>query len=844
MLKKLSIMGLLLFIVMAARMTCSAGELLQTTNFESGVSSPWILSRGAEDYAYSYVKDGKFVVHIDKKGTNKWDVQVRHRGLSIVAGYMYTVRFSMTATTNCKVYAKIVDAGEPYYEAWNNNWNPFSITANQVLTINQTFTANQTSKDAEFAFHLGGELAGMLPYEVQFISMSLNDNVPCIPTPTPTPARNIRVNQLGYYPYSVKKATLATNAKEPVLWKLKNSSGIVVASGTSQPFGFDHASGDEVQIIDFSGVTMLGKDYQLVAGDATSFPFDIGNDIYSNMKYDALKYFYHARSGIDIKLPYCVQSKWARPAGHPNDVAALKTGTDYAGPEKIDGTGGWYDGGDHGKYLVNGGLALWILQNQYEHSKLKGLDSVYGDTKLNIPESGNGINDLLDETRWEMEWMLKMQIPLGYEKAGMAAHKLADEKWTALATRPDQDKEKRIYYPPSTSATLNLAACTAQAARIWKGIDPAFADECLSAAETAWEAAKANPAVFAPYDLEMGSEAYGDDYVDDDFYWAACELYATTGKSEYLSSLRSYKECFEMPVSLTGEFKGLAGCFDRCSTGGLGTLTLALNKGDEFPEVKAGILKAADSFIETQKKEGYGVPLSEASYTDNLSSVTQEVYGYPNASNSYIVDKAIVMAYAYDCSNNSKYSDGMTEAIDYIMGRNPLIKSYVSGYGENPLKYPHHRFFCPQEDPSFPSVPPGFLSGGPNSGLEDPWVIGAGYSLNNTPAQKCYMDHVESWSTNEVNISWNAALAWVTYYIDAVNKVSVSPTPTTYYYAPGDINKDGGVNMTDVMFIARTFGKIKTDPDFDERCDLNMDGAINMMDVMKLALNFGYVSKE
>ncbi len=124
--KKLSMFCMILFTLLALKGMCSAGELLQTTDFRSGVSLPWHLGEAAEDHAYTYVEDGKYVVHIDKKGLNKWDVQVRHREISIVQGRKYEVRFSLTADKSTKVYAKIGDRGEPYGEVWNNKCTPFT----------------------------------------------------------------------------------------------------------------------------------------------------------------------------------------------------------------------------------------------------------------------------------------------------------------------------------------------------------------------------------------------------------------------------------------------------------------------------------------------------------------------------------------------------------------------------------------------------------------------------------------------------------------------------------------------------------------------------------------------
>lgn len=862
MLKKLSVAGFIVSTALVAKMGCNAAELLQTTEFSGGVSLPWHISESEEKNSRSEVVNGNYVVHMENPGVENWDVQIRHREIAIVQGEKYTVQFKVKATKSCKIYAKIGDQGKPYWEAWNNNWVAFNVTANQVLTVKDTFKADKDSKVAEFAFHIGGSNAAACPYDIEFISMSL-DGEGFVPTPKPTatPARNVRVNQLGYFAKASKTATLnlagATDPGAAKKWELKNSSGTVVADGMTTPFGKDASSGEVVHTIDFSSYQTAGKGYTLNVGSETSFPFDIGSDMYTQMKYDALKYYYHARSGIEIKLPYCVESRWARAAGHVSEDKSVPTisGRGWTGPS-LDCTGGWYDAGDHGKYVVNGGISLWQLQNIYEHSKIKGKDAQFADGELNIPESSNGKNDLLDETRWEMSWMLKMQIPEGSnDRAGMAAHKMADEKWTALATRPDMDKEKRIYYPPSTAATLNLAACAAQAARIWEDIDATFADQCLTAAKRAYAAAKKNPAIFAPYGQELGSGTYGDNNVTDDFHWAACELYLTTKDSSYLDDAKDYKDFAKMPTVLSGEANGTAGCFDWGATGGLGTLSLALVAPEEFPQAVTSIQEAADKFISIQDKEGYGIPLAVSTYTNEFGGVSEIIEnGYPWASNSFAVNEAIVMLYAYDSLKEtdakaaSKYSAGALESMDYLMGRNPVLYCYVTGYGENPTKYPHHRFFCPQSDPSFPSCPPGFLSGGPNSGCQDPWASGSGLKVLKTPPQKCYFDHVESWATNEVTINWNAPLAWITYYLDTwgpeMGAETGKPSPTTSQEPTGgvieDVNKDGMVNMQDVMLIAASFGTIEGDARYSKKCDLNSDKAINMQDIIRLATKFGY----
>src|SRR5262249_38008860 len=171
----------------------------------------------------------------------------------------------------------------------------------------------------------------------------------------------------------------------------------------------------------------------------------------------------------------------------------------------LDVSGGWYDAGDQGKYVVNAGISVWTLLDWWERTNALGTSAGdFADGKMNIPEHKNGVPDLLDEARWELEFELKMQVPAGEKLAGMVHHKVHDLKWTQLSTGPHEDPMPRYLQPPSTAATLNLAANGAQAARVWHKIDKAFSEKCLAAAERAWVAAKANPAMLAAKGGEGG----------------------------------------------------------------------------------------------------------------------------------------------------------------------------------------------------------------------------------------------------------------------------------------------------------------------------------------------------
>ncbi len=230
------------------------------------------------------------------------------------------------------------------------------------------------------------------------------------------------MNQVGYLPALAKIAIVKNPAATP--WALLNAKGESVASGVTIPFGDDHDSGEKVSAADFTGTTQVGTGYTIKVGNDVSHPFDIRPDLYKKLKYDALAYYYQTRSGIEIKMPYAGDPKWAHPAGHlgvkPNhgdgDVpCAPGSGCDY----KLDVTGGWYDAGDHGKYIISAGISVWTLLNWWERTKVFGTSAGdFADGKMNIPENANGVPDLLDEARWELEFELKMQVPEGQAAGG------------------------------------------------------------------------------------------------------------------------------------------------------------------------------------------------------------------------------------------------------------------------------------------------------------------------------------------------------------------------------------------------------------------------------------------
>lgn len=574
------------------------------------------------------------------------------------------------------------------------------------------------------------------------------------PTETPQPAARVSVNQVGYFPESVKYGMVAGSGTAD--WSLVNvDTGESVADGTTSEGALDDASGDQVQLIDFSNFSTPGT-YRLIVGAAQSVPFQIGGDLYSQLKRDALHYFYLNRSGIPLEPEYA--GEWSRPAGHVSDAdVTCFRGTDADGQTwdgcdyRLNVLGGWYDAGDYGKYVVNGGISVWTLLNLYER-----LPDAFADGTMTIPESGNGVPDILDEARWEMEFLLAMQVPEGQPLAGMVHHKMHDRRWSGVPIMPaaevDNDNERngRFLFPPSTAATLNMAATAAQCARIWREIDPEFAERCLNAAQTAWRAANENPVMLAGRTPGEGGGDYGDRSADDEFYWAAAELFITTGDDEY----RDYFTNSSYFTAFQGADLSSVSSMSWGSTAALGTISLAIVP-NQLPEtdvqtLRSQITEAAERYLETIDAEGYRVPISNNRY----------FWG----SNSDVLNNALVLALAYDFTGDARFLNGVTDSMDYILGRNALGFSFVAGYGSDSMQHPHHRFWGNRPQSGFPPPPPGALAGGPNAQPADPAAVNA---VGQMPPAKRYIDDIESYSTNEVAINWNAPLVWVSAYLDA-----------------------------------------------------------------------------
>lgn len=715
-------------------------------------------------------RNGQLCADVPGGIANPWDALVGIDRLPLDKESHYRLSFDARATGHDApdtVRVLIQQAKEP----WTAHMTLVVEPVESMQTFGQTFAA-LASEPAQLVFQLGGQAGSwrfcidnvaLMPDDGTFKADAAMKQAKAQAQAMETIDDPIRLNQLGFFEDGPKRATILSLSKAPLHFQLKAANGAVLGEGETEPRPTDPTSGYPVHVADFSALTIPGTGYRLEVEGKESHPFAIGADGYQRLAVDALSWFYPQRSGIAIDGAIA-GAAYARPAGHvgqaPNrgdtavrcltgDVASTLYGDDWQCSGERDVSGGWYDAGDHGKYVVNGGIAAAQLMASFEWATVYGAKdaALLQDGYARIPEHGNGVPDILDEVRWELEFLVKMIVPDGEPYAGMAYHKVHDIAWTDLPTLPHLDPQARVLHRPSTAATLNVAATAAQGARLFKPYDPDFAGRLLDIARSTYAAARQTPDLYAPSsDGQQGGGDYSDTDVSDEFYWAAAELFITTGDAAYVKDLHASPH-WDAPVFDANGFTWQSvAAFARLQ---LGLFAEAL-PGKDIDMIRRSIVDAADDYRVLQRREAFG----------HVYRPKGDLYGW--GSNHLALQNLLVLAAAHDLTGERSYLQAVREGVDYILGRNALDLSYITGYGTVFSRNQHSRWYAHQLDASLPSPPAGSLAGGPNATLVDPV---AKEKLKGCIGQTCYIDDIGSWGTNEITINWNAALVQVTSFL-------------------------------------------------------------------------------
>ena len=551
----------------------------------------------------------------------------------------------------------------------------------------------------------------------------------------------IQLNQVGFLTNSNKIAVVTGRTNSTKFYVTAHDS--IYFTGNLSEEKQSRNSSIITKVADFSSFKREGVYSISVPDVGNSYSFTIGKDVFSDVSKAVIKGFYFIRSDMRLDAKYA--GKWARDAGHADTKVLVHasaasdirpTGTIISSPK------GWYDAGDYNKYIVNSGITMATLLSAYED-----FPGYFKNLKTNIPESTDAVPDILNELLYNLRWMLSMQDP----NDGGVYHKLTNAAFDGMVA-PGVTKDPRYVVQKSTAATLDFAAVMAQASRILESFKkqlPHLSDSCLQAALKAWTWSEKNPALLyeqrkinEKFDPDITTGEYGDRSLNDEWFWAATELFVTTKDQKYFPLVNE-------------RMKDRAGLPSWNNVTMLGYYTFIRNekqlKGTAavIQMMKDTIVRIANSFLQNQMANAFSTVMG--------GNPREFVWG----SNAVAANQGILLVNAYFITKDKNYLTGALSNLDYLLGRNGTNYCYVTGIGSKPPMHPHHR---PSVSDHIDDPIPGLLVGGPNPAQQDHCTY---------PSKEPEISYVDSdcaYAANEIAINWNAPMAYLTNALRALLK--------------------------------------------------------------------------
>jgi len=584
------------------------------------------------------------------------------------------------------------------------------------------------------------------------------------PLPGQAADSDVKVSSIGYLPGRVKRASITATATAFTV--KRDADGSVAYTGSASAAKTDPDTGQSIVVADFTQLTETGKFYVDVASVGRSVTFPIGNDVYRDAFVATMLGFYGWRCNTAVSFAFGGQS-YAHDACHMDDAHLDYIGT--AGTQR-DGQKGWHDAGDYGKYIVNAGITLGSLLAAWEE-----YSSVLSTYSWPIPETGGALPDYLDELRWELEWVLKMQYSA---TDGRVSHKLTSLTFDAphpdggtdidYWVLPDKDLQTRYFVPWGSAATADFVAMLAKAARIYKPYDPSFADQCLAAAKVSYAYLVGNTANQTVTDpTSTGAYTTTD---SDDRLWAAAEMWETTGDAAALTDFETRAAKFN-----AGTTTYVDSDFDWSNLKNLGMYVYlqsqrAGRNSTTVTAIQKALTAAADTLVTNRNNSGYGRALSGKS--------GQYYWG----SNGSVARTCMLLQVANRLAPKADYLDTCVDQISWIFGRNYYNRSQVTGIGIDPPMHPHHR---PSQSDGIDNPWPGLLvGGGNNTSTQAPG--------GNKNGATNWTDDVNDYELNEVAINWNAPLTYaLASFLDSYTGSSANPDAAINPGSGGSAGSDG-----------------------------------------------------
>ena len=679
---------------------------------------------------HTYFEGGDGLMYVNDKGelefdckmigTKEWANQLYYDGFALYKDCKYEIQFDCYSDVERDLGYRIQINGSDYhgYSEETIHVGP------EVKHFDITFTMEEASDPApRLCFNLG-KFANNSGFKEHTVCID-NIDLRCIDDKgyveggdsTGVVSSPINLNQIGYLPNAAKVAVLNGDAIAAEASVIDCATGNEVFKGNVSTAVKNAATGREEARFDFSSVTAPGT-YKIVSGSVESFEFKIGDKVYADAFKASLRMFYLQRCGTELTAD--LAGDFAHPACHTEKATIFGT------KDKIDVSGGWHDAGDYGRYVVSGAKAAADLMLAY---------SLYPDAfddDLGIPESGNEIPDVLDEVKYELDWLFKMQ-----NSEGGVYHKVTCANFPSFVM-PEEETEELIVTPVSTTATADFAAVMAMASTVFAPFDMPYSQRCLDAATRASDYLDKHQGIEGaknPDGIVTGE--YPDQNDADERLWAYAELFKATGDTVYDD---------EFSALMSG---GSATCNTDLGWQGVGAyagyayLSADKNKGKFYDVVHASFMAGIADIEATASTDSYNCSLKE----------------YPWGSNMTVANNGMLLL-LFDKVENSNKGDAVArEQLNYLLGTNGTGYCFLTGFGTLSPKNPHHR---PSQAKK--AAVPGMLAGGPNQNLEDPYAQNV---LTGTAPALCYADSDQAFSLNEVTIYWNSPLVFLFAYVTA-----------------------------------------------------------------------------
>jgi len=552
----------------------------------------------------------------------------------------------------------------------------------------------------------------------------------------------IKLNQVGFYPNAPKVAVVTGEVASNDFYIASTNLRDTVFRGKLSEQKQSAYSSTKTRIAVFSSFTDQGSFVVCVPGAGTSYIFEINDSVNKNVDRAVLKGYYYQRVSMPLQEKYA--GKWHRSAGHPDTTVFIHpSAATKARPAGtiISTPGGWYDAGDYNKYIVNSGITMGTLLSAYED-----FPDYFKQLKTNIPESNDAVPDILNEIIYNLRWMLTMQDP----NDGGVYNKCTNAAFDGMVM-PGVTQLPRYVVQKGTAATLDFAAVTAQAARILNQYTqqlPGLSDSCLTASKKAWNWSLQNPALeynqqemnkkFKP---EITTGGYGDRNFNDEWMWAAAELFITTKDKKYFDMVDKH---ITGPVSLPSWSNvGILAYYSMLRFQN----TLPSYTADDLKIMKSKVLDIANGYIEKVNANAFATVMG------------QSVRDFNWGGNSTAANQGILLIKAYLLTGDKKYVDNALTNLDYLLGRNATGYCFITGIGSKSPMHPHHRQSVADgvTDPV-----PGLLVGGPNPGMQDH----TRYEF--TEPETAYSDNSPAYASNEIAINWNAPMVYLVNAVEAL----------------------------------------------------------------------------